>query len=167
MFGENGAGKSTLMKILSGVQRPTSGTLLLNGSAIELRGVKAAQRHGIGMIHQELNLVDELTATENIFLGREISKRGLLNRSEMETLATRVLAQVHAPFSPWICVSELSVAGKQLVEIAKAISTDASILIMDEPTAVLSEPEAASLFELIGQLKARGGDRALHFPSAR
>ncbi|MDR3691021.1 MAG: sugar ABC transporter ATP-binding protein [Fimbriimonas sp.] len=156
IVGENGAGKSTLMKILGGVQRPTSGTMELDDSPISLGGVREALRHGIAMIHQELNLVDELTVAENVFLGREVTKAGLLVRTRMVEETDKILRQVHATFSASDKVANLSIAGKQLVEIAKAVAVDASVLIMDEPTAVLSEPEAESLFELIAKLKAHG-----------
>jgi len=156
IVGENGAGKSTLMKILSGVQHATSGSILLNGQQVTLHGVRGALKLGIAMIHQELNLVDELTVAENVFLGREVTKGGLLNRAQMIEETDGILKQTHASFSATTKVGTLSIAGKQIVEIAKAVAVDASILIMDEPTAVLSEPEAESLFELIGKLKQRG-----------
>jgi ribose transport system ATP-binding protein len=156
IIGENGAGKSTLMKILSGLQSPTQGSIQMDGNPTQLNSVRDAMDHGIAMIHQELNLVDELTVAENIFLGREIAKAGILDRAEMSKLAKGYLEQVHAPFSPNVRLGDLSIAGKQLVEIAKAVATNAQIVIMDEPTAVLSEPEAAALFELIGKLKSQG-----------
>lgn len=156
VIGENGAGKSTLMKILSGLQSPTAGTVLLNEKPISLSGVRDALGKGIAMIHQELNLVDELTVAENVFLGREITKGGLLDRAAMIAKTKSYLEQVHAPFSPTLKVGELSIAGKQLVEIAKALGSNAEILIMDEPTAVLSDPEADALFELIARLKEQG-----------
>jgi ABC-type sugar transport system ATPase subunit len=144
VVGENGAGKSTLMKILGGVQKPTAGTVLIDGKPVVLSGVRDAQRHGIAMIHQELNLVDELTIAENVFLGHELTKTGLLNRSKMGELTEGFLREVHAPFSPQQKVGELSIAGKQLVEIAKALALNASVLIMDEPTAALTEPDVGS-----------------------
>ncbi|HJP82511.1 MAG TPA: ATP-binding cassette domain-containing protein, partial [Fimbriimonadaceae bacterium] len=153
IVGENGAGKSTLMKIMSGLQSPTTGTVLLDGNPIQLSGVRDALAHGIAMIHQELNLVDELTVAENVFLGREITHRGLLDKTEMGRLTAEYLNEIHASFGPWTKVADLSIAGKQLVEIAKALSSDAKILIMDEPTAVLSEPESEALFQLIGKLR--------------
>lgn len=156
IVGENGAGKSTLMKILSGVQRATSGSILIDGSPVSFSGVRDAINHGIAMIHQELNLVDELTVAENVFLGREITRAGALDRAAMASKTDGYLKQVHAHFGPSDKVGQLSIAEKQLVEIAKAIAVEASILIMDEPTAVLSEPEAKSLFELVAKLKAGG-----------
>ena len=156
VVGENGAGKSTLMKILGGVLQATEGTTLLDGAPITLSGVRDALRYGIAMIHQELNLVDELTVAENVFLGREITKAGLLDRAKMVEETETYLQQVHASFPATAKVGQLSIAGKQLVEIAKAVAVNASILIMDEPTAVLSEPEAVSLFELVARLRERG-----------
>ena len=156
VVGENGAGKSTLMKILGGVQHATSGTISVDGAPVVLNGVRDALRQGIAMIHQELNLVDELTVAENVFLGQEITKGGLLDRAKMIEETDKFLKQVHAGFQATTKVGELSIAGKQLVEIAKAVAVNASILIMDEPTAVLSEPEAESLFALIARLKEQG-----------
>jgi len=156
IVGENGAGKSTLMKVLSGVHPPSSGMLELDGRQLRLTSVRDAIGQGIVMIHQELNLVDELTVAENIFLGRERRKGIFLDRRWMADESRRYLEQVGAPFDPSTPVSQLSIAGKQLVEIAKAISYDARILIMDEPTAVLTEHETSALFKLIGQLKDRG-----------
>lgn len=156
VVGENGAGKSTLMKILGGVQRATSGEILLDGVPVDIHGVRGAIRHGIAMIHQELNLVDDLTVAENVFLGRELTHTGVLNRSKMVEETQLVLSRVHASFPPTAKVGTLSIAARQLVEIAKAVALNAAILIMDEPTAVLSEPEAEALFELIAKLKAHG-----------
>ncbi|HMS54770.1 MAG TPA: sugar ABC transporter ATP-binding protein [Fimbriimonadaceae bacterium] len=156
IIGENGAGKSTLMKILSGLYSPTEGSVVLDGSIVELDGVRAALAKGIAMIHQELNLVDELTVAENVFLGRELRRGIVLDRTTMEAETAAYLAEVHATIKPDAKVGDLSVAGKQLVEIAKALAVNASILIMDEPTAVLSEPEAEGLFELIRKLREKG-----------
>ena len=156
IIGENGAGKSTLMKILSGLQPPSAGQILLDGEPVKFRGVGDALRHGIAMIHQELNLVDDLDVAENIFLGREKLRLGLLDRQNMRTETVQYLDAVGASFGPGAMVSGLSIANKQLVEIAKALSYEASILIMDEPTAVLSELEAKTLFELIRKLKEKG-----------
>ena len=156
IVGENGAGKSTLMKILSGLQAPTEGHLTLEDQPLFIHGVKDALDKGIAMIHQELNLVDELTVSENVFLGREFRKGVFLDRSRMAEATAKYLAEVNANFSPWVKVGELSIAGKQLVEIAKALACNAQILIMDEPTAVLSEPESEALFALITRLKSSG-----------
>lgn len=156
VIGENGAGKSTLMKILSGLQSPTSGSVSLDDKPLALTGVRDALSHGIAMIHQELNLVDELTVAENVFLGREVTKAGLLSRAEMIEQTAKYLEEVHANFKPTDKVGDLSIAGKQLVEIAKALGSNAQILIMDEPTAVLSGPESEALFALIAKLKSNG-----------
>jgi ribose transport system ATP-binding protein len=156
IIGENGAGKSTLMKILSGVQSPSSGAILLDGVPVHISGVRQAQSMGIAMIHQELNLVDDLNVAENVFLGREVRKAGFLDKSKMLLETDKALQGINANFSAATEVGDLSIAGKQLVEIAKAVAVNASILIMDEPTAVLSDPEVESLFELIARLKERG-----------
>lgn len=156
IIGENGAGKSTLMRVLAGLQEPTSGSIHSNDSAKHFRSVGEALKEGIAMIHQELNLVDGLTVAENVFLGKEPHRLGLLNRSEMNAKTAEYLKRVGASFGPEIEVGLLSIAGKQLVEIAKALSYEASVLIMDEPTAVLSETETHNLFALIGDLKAKG-----------
>ncbi|MFZ4506404.1 MAG: sugar ABC transporter ATP-binding protein [Fimbriimonas sp.] len=156
VIGENGAGKSTLMKILSGIEQPTSGEILLDGKPITFHGPRDAIALGIAMIHQELNLVDELNVAENIFLGRERVRGLAVDRERTFADAKKALDEVAAPFGPDTSVAELSIAGKQLVEIAKAVSYDAKILIMDEPTAVLSEREITALFALIQRLKERG-----------
>ena len=156
IIGENGAGKSTLMRVLAGLQEPTSGSVLCGGEVKHFRFVGDAVNEGIAMIHQELNLVDTLTAAENVFLGKEPHRFGVLNRAEMNAKTAEYLKRVGASFGPEIEVGKLSIAGKQLVEIAKALSYEASILIMDEPTAVLSEAEAQTLFALIADLKGKG-----------
>jgi ribose transport system ATP-binding protein len=156
VIGENGAGKSTLMKILSGIYEPTEGSVLLDGQEVRFRKPGDAMAKGIVMIHQELNLVDDLSVAENIFLGRERTAKGLLDRAAMREAAVELLKQVAAPFSPDTRLGDLSLAAKQLVEIAKAISYDARLIIMDEPTAVLSDRETSALFELIARLKERG-----------
>ena len=156
IIGENGAGKSTLMKILSGVERPDTGQVLLRGEPVDLRHPVDAQRLGISMIHQELNLIDDLPVADNIFLGREKSAGGWINQSATHTAAVQLLAEVGCTVSPAAMVRSLSIAQKQMVEIAKAVSTSASVVIMDEPTAVLSSRETASLFELIARLRSKG-----------
>lgn len=156
VIGENGAGKSTLMKILAGLEQPTDGEVLLDGTAVRFRTVREAAQAGIAMIHQELNLVDELSAAENVFLGREPLRGLAIDRRRAEAEAERWLREVRAPFGPRTRVGDLSVAGKQLVEIAKAVSQQARFLILDEPTAVLSERETDALFDLLGRLHGQG-----------
>ena len=156
VIGENGAGKSTLMKILSGLEQPTAGTIRLGGKPVKLRGPHAAGRAGIAMIHQELNLVDDLTMTDNIFLGRERTRAGWVQAAATTAEAKRWLAEVGCDVRPATLVRELSIAQKQMVEIAKAVSMGARVLILDEPTAVLSGRETAALFDLMRRLKAGG-----------
>jgi ribose transport system ATP-binding protein len=156
VIGENGAGKSTLMKILGGVERPNAGRVIVRGAPVALQGVPMAQRLGISMVHQELNLVDELTVAENIFLGRESTRFGFINQSAMRRISREILGRLRCPLEPARKVKCLSVAQKQMVEIAKALSGEASVLILDEPTAVLSRQETGALFDVIGQLRAQG-----------
>jgi len=156
VIGENGAGKSTLMKILSGVEQPTSGEVLIAGRVVTLHSVHDASQHGIAMIHQELNLVDELSVADNIFLGRESTRFGFIEKRKQASAARELLRRINCTVDPGRKVKTLSIAEQQLVEIAKALSTDARILMMDEPTAVLTERETKSLFALIDSLKAQG-----------
>jgi ribose transport system ATP-binding protein len=156
VVGENGAGKSTLMKILAGVQTPDSGDILLDGAAVRIDSVRAAQRLGIALIHQELNLADNLTVAANIFLGREPRRGWFIQRRETETGSTAVLQQVGLDVSPRTLVSTLSLGRQQLVEIAKALSAQARVLIMDEPTSSLSQHETEALFRVINDLRTRG-----------
>lgn len=156
VIGENGAGKSTLMKILSGVQLPTAGEVRRQGQPVRFAGVRDAMASGVAMIHQELDVIDDLTASENIFLGSELASLGLLKSKEMNEQADALLQRVGAGFPSSTPVGRLSVAGKQLVEIAKALSHNADVLILDEPTAVLSDRETEALFRLIRELKAEG-----------
>ena len=156
VIGENGAGKSTLMKILAGIVRPDAGSLRLDGREVAFRSVREANRAGVALIHQELNLVDDLDVAGNVFLGQERSRWGFLDRAAMRRRAAELLAEVGATIDPRAIVRELPVASRQLVEIAKAIALDARFLLMDEPTAVLSERETRSLFALIRRLRERG-----------
>jgi len=156
VIGENGAGKSTLMKILAGVQRPDSGEIALDGSPIEFRNVHGALRAGIALIHQELNLADNLDVAANIFLGREPLKIGLIDTARMRREARKFLEAVGLVVDPATLVSTLTLGHQQLVEIAKALSVNARVLIMDEPTSSLSSHEAENLFKVIRDLKSRG-----------
>ena len=155
--GENGAGKSTLMKILSGVYADYEGQILLNGSVVNFSGTRDAEERGVSIIHQELNLVEELTVAANIFLGRELTSGwGLLNDRRMEVEAEGLFQQLDSHISPRQLVRELRVGDQQLVEIAKALSRKAEILIMDEPTSALTETEVERLFRVIQKLRAGG-----------
>ncbi|MHC4176522.1 MAG: sugar ABC transporter ATP-binding protein [Planctomycetota bacterium] len=157
IVGENGAGKSTLVKCLSGVITDYEGDLLLRGRPVRFRSTTDAEGAGIGIIHQELNLVDELSAAANIFLGRErLTRLGLLDDRAMATAAGGLLAQLECEIHPRQLVRELRVGDQQLVEIAKALSLDAEILIMDEPTSALTEAEVARLFRVIRRLRNQG-----------
>lgn len=156
VVGENGAGKSTLMRILAGIERPNAGRVIVRGVPVVLDGVLMAQRLGISMVHQELNLVDELSVAENIFLGRERTRWGLIDHKSAERISGQILARLESPLDPSQKVKQLPVARKQMVEIAKSLIGQASVLIMDEPTAVLSRHETAALFNVIDQLRRRG-----------
>jgi ribose transport system ATP-binding protein len=156
IIGENGAGKSTLIKILSGFETPNSGAILLDGVATALPRNGEAEALGIVLIHQELNLAEHLTVADSIFLGRELKRFGLLDLKTMRDRARAVLDTLHVRVDPDARINTLSVADKQMVEIAKAISRNARVLIMDEPTAVLSVGETQTLFEQIRRLTERG-----------
>jgi ABC-type sugar transport system ATPase subunit len=157
IVGENGAGKSTLMKILSGVIPEFEGQLLLRGRSVRFTGTRDAEEAGISIIHQELNLVEDLSAAANIFLGREKRTRlGFLDDRAMERAAGALLTELECTVSPRQLVRELRVGDQQLVEIAKALSLETEILIMDEPTSALTEAEVARLYRVIARLRQRG-----------
>lgn len=156
LLGENGAGKSTLMKILSGVYTRDNGTLEIFGQQYGDLTPKQAQELGVAIIHQELNMCRHLSVYENIFLGRERRKGILLSDAEMEAEARRVLDELKIHLDPRQTVGELPVSKQQMVEIAKALSTNAKILIMDEPTSALTSREIDDLFRIIHQLKKNG-----------
>ncbi len=156
VIGENGAGKSTLMKILAGVQLPDSGDIRLDGTPIVIDSVQTALSHGIALIHQELNLSGNLDVGANIFLGREPRRFGLIDKQRIREESKQVLSLVGLDVSPDTLAGSLSIGRQQLVEIAKALSTDARVLIMDEPTSSLSHGESERLFEVIRDLRRRG-----------
>ena len=156
VVGENGAGKSTLMKIVAGVQSPSAGEIVVDGLAVQFASVAQALKAGISLIHQELNLADNLTVGANIFLGREPKRLGLIDQKTIDRESRKVLAMVGLDVAPQTIVSTLSIGKQQLVEIAKALSTDARLIIMDEPTSSLSEHESQKLFEVVRDLRARG-----------
>ena len=156
-LGENGAGKSTLMKILAGIHKKDSGTIKIDGQEIDHMTPKRAEKLGIAIIHQELNMCEHLTVAENIFLGRELCKSGgVLSNKEMNKATGEVLKRLNIQLNPEAKVGELPVSKQQMVEIAKALSTNAKILIMDEPTSALTASETRELFQIINQLKSEG-----------
>ena len=156
VIGENGAGKSTLMKILAGVQRSDVGEVFLDGQPVTIDSVRAATSLGIALIHQELNLADNLDVGANIFLGREPRRFGLINHSEIYRQSLKVLGHVGLAVSPRTIVSTLAIGYQQMVEIAKALSANARILIMDEPTSSLTRHEVEHLFTVIKGLQQLG-----------
>ena len=157
LVGENGAGKSTLMKILSGVEQPTSGHLYLNGEEVSFKSVRDAGRLGIGIIFQELNLFPNLNIAENIFIAREhMNNHVSIDHKTQLELAGKLLERLEHPLDPKILVSDLRIGQQQIVEIAKALSQDVNILIMDEPTSALSNEEVEVLFRVIHELKSHG-----------
>lgn len=158
LVGENGAGKSTLMKVLSGVYPVGTydGQILVDGEVKEFRGIRDSESAGIAIIFQELSLVKELTVGENIFLGKEPANFGVINWSELYHKAARLLHDLHLPIDPRTPVGNLGIGQQQLVEIAKALSQDAKLLVLDEPTAALTESEVETLFNILTKLKARG-----------
>ena len=157
LLGQNGAGKSTLIKVLAGVHRPDSGSLLWHGEEISFSGPQAATKAGIATIYQELDLVDDLTVAENIFLGHEQSAAGFVRRGRMRTEATAVLRRLgHGDIPVNRKVGRLPAAAKQIVSMGRALSHDAELLVMDEPSAVLAHDEVANLFRVIRELTSRG-----------
>ena len=156
VIGENGAGKSTLMKILAGVQTPDGGKILLDGREVEIDSVQAAEALGIALIHQELNLCDNLDVGANIFLGREPRRFGIISRRKIYADSEPLLRKVGLDCSPRQLVRDLSLGRQQLVEIAKALSVGARVLIMDEPTSSLSQHETEQLYRVVKELRATG-----------
>ncbi|MBL6723684.1 MAG: sugar ABC transporter ATP-binding protein [Rubripirellula sp.] len=156
VIGENGAGKSTLMKILAGVQPQDKGQILIDGVPIVLNGVDQALAQGIALIHQELNLADNLDVGSNIFLGREPTRLGLIDSKKIESQASHFLSMVGLDIDPRTLVETLPIGVQQMVEIAKALSVNARLLIMDEPTSSLSHRETEELFRVIEKLKSQG-----------
>lgn len=155
--GENGAGKSTLMKILSGVITDYGGELLIRGERAAFRGTRDAEAAGVSIIHQELNLVEQLSAAANIFLGRELRGRfGLRDDRAMESAARALLQELECDVDPRQLAGSLRVGDQQLIEIAKALSLQSDILIMDEPTSALTEAEVSRLYRVIDRLRNRG-----------
>ena len=157
LVGENGAGKSTLMKILCGVYQPDEGAVFYKGQPVAFRNSTEAQRAGISIIYQELNLIPHLSVAQNLFIGREPTRWGLLlDEARMNREAAALLAKLHVSIDPALIIRRLPLSKQQMVEVAKALSYDSEILIMDEPTSALSETEIDELFKVIHTLRDRG-----------
>ena len=156
LMGENGAGKSTLMKCLIGIYRPDKGAIRVKGEPVQFQDTMDALRSGISMIHQELNLVPHMTVAENIWLGREPMKYGFVDHRQLARQTQELLNKLNIRLSADRLVGELSIAAQQMVEIAKAVSWNADIVIMDEPTSALTESEVAHLFTIIRDLRQQG-----------
>jgi ribose transport system ATP-binding protein len=156
LVGENGAGKSTLMKILAGIYRRDAGTIKVKGAEVEILSPRAAQNLGISIIHQELNLMGHLTVAQNIFIGREPHRGPFLDERALNRKARELFEELHIRLDPAVRVSRLAVAQQQMVEIAKALSFNADVLVMDEPTAALTDTEIDELFRITRLLRERG-----------
>lgn len=156
LFGENGAGKSTLMKILSGVITPSSGEIVLDGQVKVFSSASDARDSGISIIHQELNLAPNMNVRDNIFIGREIMKPGGVDYAEETRLTAHLMKSLEEGIEPLTLVENLRLGQQQIVEIARALSVDSQILIMDEPTSALSAAEVSVLFQVIRDLTSQG-----------
>ena len=157
LVGENGAGKSTLMKIISGIYQRDSGEMLLRGQGARFQSPRQAMDAGVAIIHQELNLLPELTVAQNIFLGREpLNRLGLIDRVTMHRRAKELLARLSPDIQPDQKVESLSIARQQMVEIAKALSVEADVIILDEPTDALTDRESETLFQVMAELRDAG-----------
>jgi erythritol transport system ATP-binding protein len=156
LVGENGAGKSTIVKMIAGVESPTAGVIRLDGVPTRFEGPADAIRHGVGMVFQELNLFGNLSVAENVFVGRELFRRGRIDGQAQEEQTETLLKQLNASIDPRTRVEDLAVGQQQLVEIVKAVARNARILIMDEPTSALSAVEVEVLFRVITDLKTQG-----------
>ena len=154
LLGENGAGKSTMMKIMTGIYKRDAGIIKHNGKEVEFNGPKESQDAGISIIHQELNLIDHLSIAENIFLGRELTKNFRIDWNLMFSEADIILKKLNLKYSSKELVGKLSIGEKQMIEIAKALSQNAKIIVMDEPTDALTDTETESLFNVIKELVA-------------
>ena len=156
LIGENGAGKSTMMKMLAGVETPSSGEILLDGKVVSLSSTHQAEKQGISIIFQELNLFPNMNVMDNIFIANEFFQRGVINEKYQYALAKTLLERLELDVDPYAPLGELGIGHQQLVEIARALSKDTRVLIMDEPTSALSQSEVKVLFNVIAQLKRRG-----------
>lgn len=157
LLGENGAGKSTLMKVLAGMHQPDEGRIFIEDRQVTMRTPLEAKAQGVVLIHQELSLAEEMSAAENIYLGELPRRRfGLVDRQKLMTDAGAILKRLNCGFGPEVTVGDLSIANKQMVEIARALTVDAKAVVFDEPTASLTDAEKVVLFDIIHDLKARG-----------
>ncbi|MHC4604914.1 MAG: sugar ABC transporter ATP-binding protein, partial [Planctomycetota bacterium] len=156
LVGENGAGKSTLIKVLGGAHLPDSGSILIEGQSVHILSPTAAQQAGISIIYQEFNLIGDLTVRENIFLGREETRMGLVRAAEEHRETLQLFRKIGINIEPNARCRELAVAQQQTVEIAKALSVNAKIIVMDEPTATLTSQETEHLFAIVRDLKSQG-----------
>jgi len=156
LIGENGAGKSTMMKMLAGVETPSSGEILLDGKVVSLSSTHQAEKQGISIIFQELNLFPNMNVMDNIFIANEFFQRGVINEKYQYALAKTLLERLELDVDPYAPLGKLGIGHQQLVEIARALSKDTRVLIMDEPTSALSQSEVKVLFNVIAQLKRRG-----------
>ena len=157
LMGENGAGKSTLMKILTGVYTRDRGTVIVDGAEVNYKNPQEAEKAGIVFIHQELNVLFDLTVEENLFMGKEIKKRfGFCDQKAMRQKASEALERLGVRIDPGEVMSNLSVGQQQMIEICKALMVDAKVIIMDEPTAALTQSETVVLFEVIQSLRKAG-----------
>ncbi|HUW42400.1 MAG TPA: sugar ABC transporter ATP-binding protein [Rectinemataceae bacterium] len=156
LVGENGAGKSTLMKVIAGAERPTDGSLVMEGGEVRFRNPIEAQSHGIGIIYQEIDLCPNMSVADNIFLTREIAPRQVINYKKQKEVARALLERLEQKIDPDTLVGELGVSAQQIVAVAKALLQNVKVLIMDEPTSALTATEVAILFRVIRDLKSRG-----------
>ena len=156
LMGENGAGKSTLMKCLFGIYTPDGGDSYIDGNKVSYKGAKDALDSGVAMVHQELNQVSMRSVAENIMLGRFPAKHGIIDSKQMYKKTQDLFDRLGLDFDPKKIIGKYSVAERQLIEIAKAVSYDAKILVLDEPTSSLTENEVEKLFEIINKLRAEG-----------
>lgn len=156
LMGENGAGKSTLMKVLTGIYKKDSGTITYEGKEVEFLSPKEAQDAGIVIVHQELNMIGHLTVAQNIFIGREFMKGGLIDDDRMNQETQKLFDKLNIDIDPTVKIGKLTVGKQQMCEIAKAISHDAKVIVFDEPTAALTEAEIEELFKIIRDLRSKG-----------
>ncbi len=156
LVGENGAGKSTLMKVLTGIHQPDGGEIFFEGKPYAVKNIGEAQNLGISMIHQELNMMNDLTVAQNVFIGRELKKGPWLDDAGMVRETQKIFDRIGIKIDPKTKLGRLTVGKQQMVEIAKAVSRECKLLILDEPTAALTQTEIEDLFRIMGDLKAKG-----------